>query len=192
MNSSSGTVTASRRAWSDAKRAVERRDRLAHVRLLAHQRRLALDLRREARRLGVERHEAVELLAHHVAPRRVEAGGDRVELARELRVALLLRREVAAGLRELLHRELHLHEPPLQPAHFGEQRAPPLVERLHVVRHLQQLLEPPLVVLPVHAHGLDLAVEQVEHRAQAARRADARTSDTRPPRPPRRAARAAA
>ena len=41
-------------------------------------------------------------------------------------------------LRQLLHRELHLRQPPLELRDLVEQRAPPLVERAHRRRHLER------------------------------------------------------
>ena len=80
-------------------------------------------------------------------------------------MALLLRREIAPDLLELLHAHLHAREPPLERADLLLQLPALLVERGDVFGHRLELLEPRLEVRSVGAHRLELVVEQVEHLA---------------------------
>ncbi|MGH7647186.1 MAG: hypothetical protein ACREND_03640 [Gemmatimonadaceae bacterium] len=69
---------------------------VVQLRALAEQRRLALDLRAEPRRLGIQRQEPVELAAHHLVARAIVSRRDRLQLARQRCHAIALGRDLAA------------------------------------------------------------------------------------------------
>src|SRR6185312_1892731 len=144
----------------------QREHAAAHVLALARHGGLTLDLRAQPRGPGVNGHEPVQLAAQRLVSLGIVAGRQRIELAAQRHVARFLLDDLAAELREFLHRELHLHQPALERGDFLYERAAALIELLDIVRHLVELLHPPLEVIAIHANGLQLAVQQFEHGAQ--------------------------
>src|SRR5215204_4633967 len=80
-------------------------------------------------------------------------------------MTLLLDADVPRELRQLLDGGLHLRQPTLERAHFRRERAPRLVQLLHLVRHLLELIEARVVEFAVDGDGLELIVEVLEHSA---------------------------
>src|SRR6202011_6295452 len=68
---------------------------------------------------------------------------------------------------ELLNRELHLGESPLQRSNLLHQHAATLVQLAHVVGHLLELLDSCLVVVPVDVDGIHQLVEMLDDSMQA-------------------------
>src|SRR5690348_3879712 len=113
-------------------------ERLAHSLPLAAELSFPLDLRAQSRRARVERLQSLELPAELVVSRGVVPGGNGGQVATQCLLPLLLLRDLARDLRQLLHRALHLGQPSLQLANGLEGESPSLAERLHPRWHLDQ------------------------------------------------------
>ncbi len=98
-------------------------------------------------------------------PRRVVPTGDRTDVALEDRTPLVFARHVTRDLLYFLDRELHFGQPTLERADVLRHRAPTLVQYTHFGRHLLELFEPRLEILPIDEHGLGLLRQEFQDRA---------------------------
>ena len=139
---------------------------LGNARLLQLELRLPLQHRLEARCLGFHRSQTLDIGDHLGVARRIVSGRDTGDVPLHLHQSLLLRSDLADDRAELLHCQLHFGQPPLQRADLLHGGAPLLVELAHVVRHLLQLLDTRLVVIPIDVDGLQHLVQMLDHGVQ--------------------------